>query len=93
MSPVHTTVYAALLFIPFIVSDIPRLSSTLCFFFRRFFFTFSRNFLEYFRIVRINVIGILLIDNITRKYHDDNNKSISFSNDFINLLLLSCVYI
>lgn len=35
------------------------------------------------------VIAILLIDNITFKYHDNNDKS----NDFHNLFLLTSIYI
>lgn len=72
MSPVYTSIYAALLFIPFerIGYTSSRVNSY--FFLRRscdaFFLTFFRNYkhslTEFFRIVRINVVAMLLIDNI-----------------------------
>lgn len=74
MSPVYTSIYAALLFIPFERSHEGYTSSRVnsYFFLRRscdaFFLTFFRNYkyslTEFFRIVRINVVAMLLIDNI-----------------------------
>lgn len=69
------------------------ISSTLVSFFIRltmhYFSLFSKLEQRIFSHCTNQVIAILLIDNITFKYHDNNDKS----NDFHNLFLFTSIYI